>query len=50
MSHHLYTQNLGKTWGSFKANSDLSLHFLRQEQGTPLLGQTERVKPHLLIY
>ncbi len=27
MSHHLYTQNLGKTWGSFKANSDLSLHF-----------------------
>ncbi len=27
MTHHLYTENLGKTWGAFKANSELSLHF-----------------------
>lgn len=27
MNHHLYTQDLGKTWGAFKANSDLSLRF-----------------------
>lgn len=27
MKHHLYTENLGKTWGAFKANSELSLRF-----------------------
>ncbi|MEZ2719865.1 ABC transporter ATP-binding protein [Paenalcaligenes hominis] len=27
MNHDLYTENLGKTWGSFQANANLSLRF-----------------------